>query len=350
MDKKAITDNEELLERLKANEDIARKFFEIESEILATGNFKELLERLLLLIEEKFQLSHVWLSIIKDSPLFSLVGDMEESTLVSERLNIIEHKIFYKLTNGQSKPLLVNEDLKPFFRLLPENRKYLFKSLSLSPLTLGGEIIGSLNLGDKSESRFHPKMDTFFLSQLAVKISICLSNVMAGEKLNYLATRDALTSLFNRREMDEMLEKEFSRSKRYVEPLALLFIDCDDFKKINDLVGHQCGDALLKYLAQTITSVIRKTDMAFRYAGDEFIVLLPKQGKESAATAVERIRQKLAEEPLVFEGKTISMSFSCGISSSEEDDIEKPEDMLKKADQQLYGEKKEKAKKASQAN
>ena len=182
MDKKAIINDEELLERIKANEDIARKFFEIETEILSTNNFKDLFEKLLLLIEEKFQLSHVWLSIIKDSPLSSLVENIEESSPVSERLNIIEHKIFYQLTNGQPNPLLVNKDLKPFFRLLPANRKYLFKSLAVSPLTLGGEIIGSLNIGDKSKDRFHPGMDTFFLSQLAVKVSICLSNVMAREK------------------------------------------------------------------------------------------------------------------------------------------------------------------------
>jgi len=182
MDKKAIINDEELLERIKTNEDIARKFFEIDLEILSTGSLKDLFGKLLLLIEEKFQLSHVWLSIIKDSPLSSLIENIEESSLTSERLNIIEHKIFYQLTSGQPGPLLVNKDLKPFFRLLPANRKYLFKSLAVSPLTLEGEIIGSLNLVDKSENRFHPSMDTFFLSQLAVKVSICLSNVMIREK------------------------------------------------------------------------------------------------------------------------------------------------------------------------
>jgi len=161
------------------------------------------------------------------------------------------------------------------------------------PLVLDGNVIGSLNLGDFSGFRFQPSMDTFFLSQISVKISICLSNVIAREKLNYLATRDSLTGLFNRKEMKNILERELSRADRYDNPLSLLFIDCDDFKMVNDSYGHSCGDALLKYMADQIIGIIRRDDTASRLGGDEFVIILPNQTLKEASKVVERLNSFL---------------------------------------------------------
>jgi len=329
-------DNQEILENIRLNEEIAKKLSEIEIRILSIGDFKDLFENLLLLIEEKFEIPHVWISIINENRVFYIINVLQSSQLLKERLNLIEKKAFLELVKDKENPMLINEDLKPYYRLLPGNQKYFVKSIAIAPLILDGELIGSLNLGDFSGFRFQPNMDTFFLSQLAVKISICLSNVTARESLKYLATRDPLTHLLNRREMENMLEREFSRATRYKTPLALLFIDCDDFKMVNDSHGHNCGDALLKHIADHILRLIRKEDLAFRFAGDEFVILLPNQSSKEAKKALERLQKAFKEHPLQFDDITIPVSFSSGIASTEDHEVKDAAALLKKADERLY--------------
>jgi len=333
---------DEILKHITVNEEIARKFFEIEAGILSVGNFKDLFEKLLLLIEEKFSIPHVWITIVRESDVSHLIEALESSDVLKGRFSVVKRKAFLNLTNEKDSPVLVNERVKPFYALLPKNQKYFAKSLAVVPISLDGEVIGSLNLGDFSESRFQPDMDTFFLSQLAVKISLCLSNVTARERLTYLATRDPLTGLLNRREMETMLVGEFSRAVRYGTPLAAIFIDCDDFKAVNDTYGHDCGDALLRYLADQMRATIRKNDLAFRYAGDEFVVILPNQSSKEALKVSERLQEFFEKNPLKFRESRIPVSISCGIASTRDPDIKNPEALLEKADERLYEAKKKK--------
>ncbi|MBW1690959.1 MAG: sensor domain-containing diguanylate cyclase [Deltaproteobacteria bacterium] len=327
---------DKILEHITVNEEIAKKFFEIEAGILSVGSFRDLFETLLQLIEEKFSIPHVWITMVRENDVSHLMEALESSDVLRERLNVVKRKVFLKLINEKGSPVLVNEDLKPFYALLPKNQKYFAKSLAVVPITLDGEVIGSLNLGDFSESRFQPDMDTFFLSELAVKISICLSNVTSRERLTFLATRDPLTGLLNRREMETMLDREFSRAVRYGTPLAVLFIDCDEFKTVNDTYGHDCGDTLLKYLAEQIRAMIRKDDLAFRYAGDEFVVVLPNQTSKQALKVSERLQRYFEKNPLKFQESRIPISISCGMASTRDPDIKNPEALLKKADERLY--------------
>lgn len=331
---------DEILEHITVNEEIAKKFFEIEAGILSVGSFRDLFATLLQLIEEKFAIPHVWITMVRENDVSHLIEALESSDVLRERLSVVKRKVFLKLTNEKGSPVLVNEDLKPFYALLPKNQKYFAKSLAVVPITLDGEVIGSLNLGDFSESRFQPDMDTFFLSELAVKISICLSNVTSRERLTFLATRDPLTGLLNRREMETTLDREFSRAVRYGTPLAVLFIDCDEFKMVNDTYGHDCGDILLKYLAEQIRAMIRKDDLAFRYAGDEFVVVLPNQTSKQALKVSERLQRFFEKNPLKFQESRIPVSISCGTASSRDPDIKNPEALLKKADERLYEAKK----------
>jgi diguanylate cyclase (GGDEF)-like protein len=333
---------DEIIEHITVNEEIAKKFFEIEASILSVGTFRDLFENLLMLIEEKFSIPHVWITIVRENDVSHLIEALESSDVLKERFSVAKRNAFLNLINEKDTPVLVNENLKPFYRLLPKNQKYFAKSLAVVPIALDGEVIGSLNLGDFSESRFQPDMDTFFLSQLAVKISICLSNVTARERLAYLATRDPLTGLLNRREMETMMDREFSRAVRYGTPLAVLFIDCDEFKMVNDTYGHECGDALLKYLAEQIGAMIRKNDFAFRYAGDEFVVILPNQTSKEALKVSERLQKSFEKYPLKFQQSRIPVSISCGTASTRDPGIKDPEALLKKADEQLYEAKKEK--------
>jgi diguanylate cyclase (GGDEF)-like protein len=142
--------------------------------------------------------------------------------------------------------------------------------------------------------------------------------------------------------METLLDGEFSRAVRYGMPLAVLFIDCDDFKGVNDTYGHECGDRLLKYLAEQLKAMIRKNDLVFRYAGDEFVVILPNQTSRDALKVSERLQGFFEKHPLRFQKDLIPIRISCGTSSIRDPDIKNPEALLKKADERLYEAKKEK--------
>lgn len=184
-------DLEQLFERLKSNQEIAQKFFEIEICILSVLNFKDLFEKLLLEIREKFGIPHLWISMIDKSDISALIQELGSSQNLKERLSIVPGENFLDLFAQKTKPVLANGDLKAFYKLFPENEKYFIKSIAVVPLTLDGEIIGSLNMADYSEVRFQPGMDTQFLEQLSTIVSICLSNVTAHERLRLLAEYEA---------------------------------------------------------------------------------------------------------------------------------------------------------------
>ncbi len=114
-------------------------------------------------------------------------------------------------------------------------------------------------------------------------------------QLGDLIVRDQLTGLFNRRFFDENLEKSISFAERYNQPLALIFIDLDNFKKINDNQGYSAGDEALKNFARTLEKTCRKSDFICRFGGDEFAVILPNTDKKGAESAVTRIRKNMPQ-------------------------------------------------------
>ncbi len=336
-----MNNREQIIETLKKNLEIAQKFFEIEASVLSILNFKDFLEKLLTEIQNKRDIPYVWISLIDSSDVTDMILKSVPSEILKERTNLITREAFLAITHSSTDPILVNNNLRAFRVLLPQQYENSIQSLAIAPLTLDGEIIGSLNHGDDSDSRYKPEMDATLLKQLATIVSICLSNVLAHEKLNILASRDPLTELINRRVLEQVLKREFERAIRYATPLTVVFIDVDDFKTVNDQYGHKAGDHVLKYIASNLLLMTRGSDVVARFAGDEFIVVLPSTAISKASELALRMQSFFVDHPLDFEGIPISVSISFGISCVEEG-INDASALLKQADAMLYRAKKHK--------
>lgn len=151
-----------------------------------------------------------------------------------------------------------------------------------------------------------------------------------------LANRiDGLTQIFNRKHWEECLDKEFSRARRYDHGLALIMLDLDHFKLLNDTYGHQCGDTVLIETAKLVSSLLRLCDLFGRYGGEEFAVILPETDLAGAADVAERIREKLSEFVINFQSETIRISASVGVATINDHD-QRYEDLISNADMALY--------------
>ena len=163
----------------RINEEIAEKFSHIEDAIARAADPVALFETWMNSMAEVFQIPYLWVSLIDIPENVVLIRRLRTSPLLKDRLNIIEQSNFRALTPNGSLPVLVNEELRLYFRLLPKN-KYFVRSMAVVPLTLQGQVIGSLNHGDTSPARYDPRMDTKLLQSLAAKVSSCLAGMSAG--------------------------------------------------------------------------------------------------------------------------------------------------------------------------
>jgi diguanylate cyclase (GGDEF)-like protein len=328
-------DIEELIAHSKANEAIARKLFEIETEVLACQTSEELLTRLFNAIKCKFNIDGITLIMAEPTPIsYMLSSSMQSKWHTSNTQTISQMRLDH--LHQDNKPVLTNDFSTLKHSLCPEVLVDA-KSLALLPLWLENKLFASLLFTDKDKDRFTQTHGTFHLEQLAVRVSLCLSNVLVREQLEYLANYDRLTGVANRRLMELSINEELLRQKRYQVPFSILFIDCNKFKSINDTYGHECGDKVLAYVASQLQQLIRENDSCFRYAGDEFVVVLASQSGKEAALAAKRICRHFTEHPMSHENISLQISISCGVAAS--DGKQDMKELLKRADQQLYLEK-----------
>jgi len=324
-----------IIQRLHENEKTAKKFNIVETKILSILNFKDLFEVLLTEIMKEFNVPYVWISMIRDSEVQSLIQSLGKSELLKEHMNMVGRKPFMELIGDFRSPVLVNTNLKPYFKLLPKNKKFFIKSLAVAPITLDGQLIGSLNQADSSPSRFQPGIDTSLLEQLALKVSLCLSNVTAHEKLKLFTYHDPLTGILNQDTMEKILKREFFRSKRYDTPLSLIFLDINYLKRINDEYGRDCGDDLLIFFSSVLEKFSRQQDIVTRFGGDEFVILLPQTQLHDAEALANRIRLHLKTHPCSTREFDIPVHFSYGIASSKDKQIDQWSRLLEKAKENL---------------
>jgi diguanylate cyclase len=148
------------------------------------------------------------------------------------------------------------------------------------------------------------------------------------------ARHDPLTGSLNRKGLDEAIDREVARARRNGSPLCVALLDLDDFKAINDRLGHTGGDAALKHLADVTRQVMRPQDQLARYGGEEFVLLLPDTGVAQAVEAMKRLQRELTTRYFLQDQERVLITFSAGVAQV--DDEERSTDALRRADQAMY--------------
>jgi diguanylate cyclase (GGDEF)-like protein len=184
-----------------------------------------------------------------------------------------------------------------------------------------------------SRSRAHTWNDEEVreLEELAMRAGPAIENAKRFREARQLADLDALTGLHNRRYFHETLAREVSRAHRYDRRLALIVFDLDDFKAINDRIGHLAGDAVIAEAAERIRDVVRSADIACRVGGDEFAVILPESALADADQLYRRLQSALSARPI---GQAGRLSFSAGVAELKPEDD--PTVFFERADEALY--------------
>ena len=237
----------------------------------------------------------------------------------------------------KGKPALVMDAAKVSLELAP-GRNYKSASFISYPITLGGRGIGVMNFTDKADREPFDKNDLEALDSIAPQIAVAVDRMMLLDKIDEfakLSVTDPLTGLLNRRYIEERLSEEINRSGRSGEPLSFLMLDVDDFKSYNDNFGHPAGDEALRIVAAILKEDLRGADVAVRYGGEEFSVLLPATSIEEAGAIAERIRIHM--EQTEFPKRKVTISIGAASMSEE---IKTVEDLILAADKALFRAKK----------
>jgi diguanylate cyclase (GGDEF)-like protein len=174
-----------------------------------------------------------------------------------------------------------------------------------------GEVIGSMAAISRSnESPFNQGVQGH-LDGLARKAGIAISNALRYVEARELAELDPLTGLYNRRLFDEFLTREIARARRYERALSLIVFDVDDFKRINDRLGHPAGDTVLVAIAESVRAVTRESDIACRFAGDEFCIIVPESSRDDAELLADRVSLSIRQQKI---DKLGALKISAGVA------------------------------------
>jgi diguanylate cyclase (GGDEF)-like protein len=238
----------------------------------------------------------------------------------------------------EGKPVVLEDvdENDRFFNEMDLTLGFRTRSILCVPLETRGKVLGVLEVINKMGKGGFTEEDLNLVTKLAGLAAIAIENARLYHQAKLLTLTDELTHLYNSRFFNQFLESEVKRCRRYSSHVALIFLDLDFFKKVNDQYGHLMGSKVLQEAADVLRSGLRDVDIVARYGGDEFLVILPETRIDEAAFVAERMRQNFEENTfLVEEGLNVKVTASFGVASFPEFSSSK-EELVRFADKAMY--------------
>lgn len=331
-------DSKELLTRLERKINELSVFMEIGKALTSSLDVKEVLNVVMSKVRELLE-PKTWSLLLVDETTNELyveivVGSPSKS-LASKRIPLGEGVLGTVARDG--KPMLRNgpSESDPQRARRKDDRSGP-ASMICVPLRFKGKTLGVIEVSDQTGQRLFTEEDIGILGTLADYAAIAIQNAKNFQRVEELTITDDLTGLYNSRHLHQLLDFEIVRSRRHRLEFSLIFMDLDFFKRVNDKYGHLIGSRLLKEIGQEICKGLRKLDVATRYGGDEFVILLPQTPKEEAFRVAMRIRELIQERVFLHaEGLTVRITASFGVACFPTDASHK-EEIIRLADQAMY--------------
>ena len=315
-------------------------FSELGKALTSTLDLKEILNIVMEKISEMLQPKNWSLLLVdeeKNDLYFEIVVGEGADKLRDIRLKVGEGIAGWVAREGVS--LLVpdvNKDPR-FSKKGDESIKFVTKSIVCVPLKSKGKCLGVIELINKmSEGESFKEEDLLLLNTLADYTAIAIENAKFFQKIQELTITDDLTKLYNSRYLYRFLDYEVERARRYKSKVAMVFFDLDKFKDVNDMHGHLNGSKLLAETGKLVTAALRKVDIACRYGGDEFVIVMPQTVKDGAYQFAEKLRSAISNHIfLKEEGLNHQVTASFGVAAIPED-AHNALELIRAADQAMY--------------
>jgi diguanylate cyclase (GGDEF)-like protein/PAS domain S-box-containing protein len=362
-----IAIKQDITERKRAEEALSKRTDQIATlnrvmrTVSSTLDISKVLETILREIQQiiPYDSASVWLCKDECIEIIAVHGFTDPGSLVGASFSLTSEDTPNTEVILTRAPLIVGDAYSSYnsFRM-GVHEKFKHRGWLGVPMIIGDRVIGMLSF-DKKIPNYYTQEQAQFALAFAAQAAIAIENarlfstaqkdliekIKTEEKLLKLqkdleeqAIRDSLTGLYNRRFLDETLSRELSRAERDKYSVSVVMVDLDHFKVFNDTYGHDVGDLMLKQLGKLLTAQVRAGDIACRFGGEEFVVVMPKASLSVARQRANDWRLKFESQTLIHEGEVISATLSAGVSvyplhgmSSEE--------IIRKADQAMYAAK-----------
>ena len=315
-----------------------RIFHDVAKALTSSLNLDQVLQTILEKMATLFR-PDTWSLLIVDeqkNDLYFAIAIGEDAVhLKSLRPKIGEGVAGWVAQHGE--PLIVSDQQSgsQFPRSHMAGLRSLTHSIICLPLKSRNKVLGVIQLVNCRVEEFSDR-ELFLLHALCDYAAIAIDNARSVERIHELTITDDVTGLFNARHPYKVLESEVYRSQRFGYEFSVIFIDLDRFKRVNDTYGHLIGTRLLSEIGFRIKGHLRLIDYAFRYGGDEFVILLPQTDKDQALLVAKRLQETLRTERLLaHEGFDLPVECSIGIASFPED-AKSAHDIILRADEQMY--------------
>lgn len=304
-------------------------------------NLSDFLNYERILVEKLFSLMSSFVEYSVAGVFFASPDDYAENILYFDTLgrNInksvlsdVQYDFFKKMEEFKT---LKNTKFEVVRILLGKETSYEFsdlKSKIIIPLMFDKKLIGGICFYTRQNMDY--ASFRYFDIMISELLAIFKMKYQYTEK-EFMSVLDGLTGLYNRRQFEIGLEQEYNRTKRHPSDFSLAILDIDFFKKVNDTYGHQYGDYVLKTVASLMKQAFRKTDLLYRYGGEELIMIMPETNIEGAIIPVQRLRRMIEEYDFDYNGVKAKVTASIGLTMNYQE-FNSPADILKSADEALY--------------